>query len=152
MVLQLSFYQLALIALVWLFLVLHYVWPRGRVNRPRPAEHAPLTPKRPRSKETKPFTGLTQRPHCALCEREATHPQPPSPMPPDSMPPTNRRPRTVDTSRHFCPHANCRYRGWVGLGNLRANGYPSGGSWRQFQCTSCQGYFPEHQGTIFHGK
>jgi len=40
----------------------------------------------------------------------------------------------------------------VGLGNLRANGYPSGGSWRQFQCTSCQGYFPEHQGTIFHGK
>jgi IS1 family transposase len=67
------------------------------------------------------------------------------------MPPTHRRPRTVDTSRHFCPHTGCRYRGWLGLGNLRANGHPSGGPWRQFQCTSCEGYFPEHHGTIFHG-
>jgi len=57
----------------------------------------------------------------------------------------------VDTSRHFCPHTGCRYRGWLGLGNLRANGHPSGGPWRQFQCTSCEGYFPEHHGTIFHG-
>jgi hypothetical protein len=31
------------------------------------------------------------------------------------MPPTNRRPRTVDTSMHFCPHSNCDYRGWLGL-------------------------------------
>ena len=29
---------------------------------------------------------------------------------------------------------------------------PSGGPWRQFHCTVCQGYFPEHHGTIFHGK
>jgi len=58
----------------------------------------------------------------------------------------------VDTSRHFCPHAGCRYRGWLGLGNLRANGHPNGGPWRQFQCTSCRGYFPEHHGTIFYGK
>jgi IS1 family transposase len=58
----------------------------------------------------------------------------------------------VDTSQHFCPHAGCRYRGWLGLGNLRANGHPSGGPWRQFQCTSCEGYFPEHHGTLFHGK
>src|SRR5262249_8496497 len=34
----------------------------------------------------------------------------------------------------------------------RANGHPSGGPWRQFQCTACDGYFPEHHGTIFHGK
>jgi IS1 family transposase len=40
----------------------------------------------------------------------------------------------------------------VGLGNLRANGHPSGGSWRQFHCTACKGYFPEHHGTLFHGK
>ena len=53
---------------------------------------------------------------------------------------------------HFCPHTNCDYRGWLGLGNLRANGYPNGGPWRQFHCTSCQGYFPEHHGTLFHGK
>jgi IS1 family transposase len=68
------------------------------------------------------------------------------------MPPTNRRPREIDTSRHFCPHAGCDYRGWLGLGNLRANGHPSGGPWRQFHCTSCQGYFLETHGTIFHGK
>jgi len=31
--------------------------------------------------------------------------------------------------------------------------WPShGGPWRQFQCTACAGYFPEHHGTIFHGK
>jgi len=53
---------------------------------------------------------------------------------------------------HFCPHTDCDYRGWLGLNNLRANGHPSGGPWRQFHCTSCDGYFPEHHGTIFHGK
>jgi hypothetical protein len=58
----------------------------------------------------------------------------------------------VDTSRHFCPHIECDYRGWLGLGNLRANGHPSGGPWRQFHCLGCNGYFPEHHGTIFHGK
>jgi hypothetical protein len=58
----------------------------------------------------------------------------------------------VDTSRHFCPHTDCDYRGWLGLNNLRANGHPSGGPWRQCQCTSCDGYCPEHHGTIFHGK
>src|SRR2546422_11030855 len=68
------------------------------------------------------------------------------------MPPTNRRPREIDTSRHVCPHAGCDYRGWRGLGNLRANGHPSGGPWRQFHCISCQGYFLETHGTIFHGK
>ena len=68
------------------------------------------------------------------------------------MPPTHRRPRTVDTSRHFCPHAGCRYRGWLGWGNLRANGHPSGGPWRQFHCTACEGYFLETHGTLFHGK
>jgi IS1 family transposase len=40
----------------------------------------------------------------------------------------------------------------VGLGNIRANGYPSGGRWRQFQCLSCKQYFLETQGTPLHGK
>ena len=53
---------------------------------------------------------------------------------------------------HFCPHAGCHYRGWPGLGNLRANGHPSGGPGRQFHCTSCNGYFLETHGTIFYGK
>jgi transposase-like protein len=68
------------------------------------------------------------------------------------MRPTNRRPREVDTSRHFCPHPGCPYRGWLGLGNLRANGHPSGGPWQQFHCTSCKGYFREPHGTLLHGK
>jgi IS1 family transposase len=68
------------------------------------------------------------------------------------MPLTNRRPRTVDTSQHFCPHGGCDYRGWRGLGNLRANGHPSGGPWRQFHCTACNSYFLETHGTLFHGK
>ena len=38
------------------------------------------------------------------------------------------------------------------LGNLRANGHPSGGPWRQLYCRSCNGYFLETHGTIFHGK
>jgi len=53
---------------------------------------------------------------------------------------------------HFCPHSKCDYRGWLGLGNLRANGHPSGGPWRQFHCTACNGYFLETHGTVFHGK
>ena len=53
---------------------------------------------------------------------------------------------------HFCPHTDCDYRGWLGRNNLRANGHPSGGPWRQFHCTSCDGYFLETHGTIFHGK
>jgi IS1 family transposase len=68
------------------------------------------------------------------------------------MPPTNRRPRLIDTSGHFCPHPGCDYRGWLGLGNLRANGHPNGGPWRQLHCTSCGGYFQETHGTPLHGK
>jgi IS1 family transposase/transposase-like protein len=40
----------------------------------------------------------------------------------------------------------------LGLGNLRANGHPSGGPWRQLYCRSCHGYFLETHGTLFHGK
>jgi len=61
------------------------------------------------------------------------------------------RPRQVETSCHFCPHANCDYRGWLGLGNITSNGHPSGGPWRQLHCTSCGGYFQETHGTPLHG-
>jgi IS1 family transposase len=40
----------------------------------------------------------------------------------------------------------------VGWGNLRANGHPNGGSWRQLLCVACHRYFLETLGTIFHGK
>ena len=38
------------------------------------------------------------------------------------------------------------------MGNLRANGHPNGGPWRQFHCAACDSYFPEPHGTLFHGK
>jgi IS1 family transposase len=150
---HLFFSQLVLFALLWLFIILHLTWPQRAVTVPAAtAQPKPRKPKRPRSNEPKPFEGLTHKPHCALCARETAHPQAPPPVPPDPMPSTHRRPREVDTSRHFCPYGHCAYRGWLGLGNLRANGHPSGGPWRQFHCTSCQGYFLETHGTIFHGK
>jgi IS1 family transposase len=146
-------YQLVLFVLLWLFVILHLTRPKPAVvASAAPALPEPLTPKRYRSHEPTPFEGLTHKPSCALCERDTAYPNVPPPVSPDPMPPTNRRPRAVDTSLHFCPHAGCDYRGWLGLGNLRANGHPSGGPWRQFHCTSCQGYFLETHGTIFHGK
>src|SRR5205823_2376352 len=147
-------YQLVLFALIWLFIILHLNRPKCPVLAPATptAEPEPLKPKRHRSNVPQPFEGLTHKPPCALCERENAPPQAPPPVPPDPMPAPNRRPREVDTSRHFCPHAGCHYRGWLGLGNLWANGHPSGGPWRQFHCTSCQGYFLETHGTIFYGK
>ena len=148
MVSHLFYYQLALCILVWLFVMLHVTWSQPGL----PTPPVPAKPKRHRAKAPKPFAGLTTKPHCALCERDTAHPKSPSPVPPDPVPLTNRRPPTVDTSRHFCPHTDCDHRGWLGRGNLRANGHPNGGPWRQFHCTSCQGYFPEHHGTLFHGK
>jgi IS1 family transposase len=145
--------QLVLVVLIWLFIILHLPWPQRAVTVPAaPAQPEPLKPTRHRSTEPTPFEGLTHKPHCALCERETAHPQSPPPVPPDPMPSTHRRPREVDTSRHFCPHGHCDYGGWLGLGNLRANGHPSGGPWRQFYCTACKGYFLETHGTLFHGK
>jgi IS1 family transposase len=112
----------------------------------------PATPQRKRSQEPQPFAGLTTKPHCAACEQSTALLKPPPPAPPEPMPVPNRRRRQVDTSKHFCPHAPCAYRGWVGLGNLRANGHPNGGPWRQLQCTACGGYVLETHGTLLHGK
>jgi hypothetical protein len=150
MVSHLFYYQLALVVLVWLFVMLHVA--ESQRGDPISPTATPIKPKSKRSNEPKPFHGLTHKPHCALCARETAHPQAPPPVPPDPMAPTHRRPREVDTSRHFCPHHGCDYRGWLGRGNLRANGHPSGGPWRQFHCTSCDGYFLETHGTLFHGK
>src|SRR2546425_2799744 len=148
MVSHLFYYQLALLAIIWLFVMLPVTGSKPGL----PAPPVPAKPKRKRSTEPKAFEGLTHKPHCVWCKQETGETNPPPPVRPAPMPRTNRRPRTVDTSMHFCPHSGCDYRGWLGLGNLRANGHPSGGPWRQFQCTACEGYFPEHHGTIFHGK
>src|SRR2546425_2151577 len=65
--------------------------------------------------------------------------------------PTRGRHRQVDTSTHFCPNPDCAYQGWVGWGNLRANGHPHGGPWRQLLCIACRRYVLESLGTLLHG-
>jgi IS1 family transposase len=151
MILSLCFDPVVVLGLLWVFVMLYYACLSPCVTtQTQPAK--PITSGHKRSNEPKPFVGLLHKPHCALCEQEVMYSKTPPPVPPAPMPPTTRRPRAIDTSMHFCPHTNCDYRGWLGFGNLRANGHPSGGPWRQFQCTACNGYFPEHHGTIFHGK
>src|ERR1041385_9132884 len=142
MIPHLFFYQLAVLGLLWLCVMLHAAWP-SRCMTAQGTLAKPILPRRQRSTEPTPFAGLTPKPHCALGEHEATPPKLLPPVPPEPMPPTHRRPRTVDTARHFCPSAGCRYRGWLGLGNLRANGHPPGGPWRQLQCTARTGYVLE---------
>src|SRR5215510_1791345 len=105
MVSHLCFYRLALIALVWLFVMLLSAWPSDRARYPSPA--APIAPRRQRSTAPTPFAGFTYQPLCAACEQEAMPLTCPPPVPPAPLLPTHRRPRTVDTSRHFCPHAGC---------------------------------------------
>src|SRR5215831_19049792 len=143
--------QLVILVLLWLCIMLPHLWSSLSGGAPKTPTQS-IKPKRKRSREPKPFAGLTHKPHCALCAQETGETAPAPPRRPEPMPPTNRRPRTVDTSMHFCPHTGCDYRGWLGLGNVRANGHPNGGPWRQLHCIACEGYFPEHHGTLFHGK
>jgi IS1 family transposase len=145
------YYQLVVLGLLWLCVMLHSAWP-SRCATAQGTPATPITPRRQRSKEPKPFAGLIHKPHCEACAQGVVlRPQAPCPPPP-RMVPTRGRPRHVDTSRHFCPHPPCAYRGWVGLGNLSANGHPSGGPWRQLYCTACESYFLETHGTPLHGK
>jgi IS1 family transposase len=151
MVSHLFFYQLVLLGLLWLCCMLHAAWPSSHAaGVPRPPERIPPSRKRPRV--PKPFPGLTRKPPCAACAQAHEHVPPPPSGPPPRIVSTRGRPRQVDTSRHFCPYPTCAYQGWVGLGNLCANGHPSGGPWRQLHCTSCGGYFQETHGTPLHGK
>src|SRR5215468_9627661 len=151
MVSHLLFYQLVLLGLLWLCCMLHAAWPSSdAAGVPRPPERIPPSRKRPRV--PKPFPGLTHKPHCEACA-QATVPRPQAPCaPPPRIVSTRGRPRQVDTSSHFCPSPDCAYQGWLGLGNISANGHPNGGPWRQLHCTSCGGYFQETHGTPLHGK
>jgi IS1 family transposase/transposase-like protein len=151
MVDHLLFYGLLLVGFLWLGLLLYEGWARSRSTAcPPPGKPATSTHKPAR--DSKPFLGLLHKPHCTACE-QAPEPGSPAPLvPPARRPSSQGRPRQVDTSEQFCPTPRCAYSGWVGLGNIRANGSPSGGRWRQCQCLGCQKYFLETHGTPLHGK
>src|SRR6266446_3083650 len=150
MVSHLFFYQLVLVGLVWLCVMLQWAWPSDRLaGDQKPPQ--PLPPRK-RSSDSKPFPGLTCKPPCAACEQAHEHVSQPPGCPPPRLVPTRGRPCQVETSQHFCPHPTCAYWGWVGLGNISANGHPNDGPWRQLHCSSCGGYFQETHGTPLHGK
>ena len=82
MVSHLFYYQLALLALIWLCVMLHVTWSEPSLTTPA----VPAKPKRKRSAAPQPFAGLTHKPPCALCDQETgeTAPEPPrrpAPMP-----------------------------------------------------------------------
>jgi IS1 family transposase/transposase-like protein len=145
------FYQILLTALV-LICLMSYVWSLDASKATPTRPYKPDQPRHKRSKELKPFTGYIHKPLCEACEQGVDS----CPKAPGSPPPvmifTRGRRRTVNTSAHFCPAPDCSYRGWLGRGNIRSNGHPGGQPWRQLQCVSCEGYFYETDGTIFHGK
>jgi hypothetical protein len=101
---QLLCYQLVLIALVGLVILLHLAEPnRAASSSQRPIKPEPIKSKRNRSAEPTLFPGLTQKPPCPRCTAESEVVGAPTPVRPEPMVPPNRRPRCVDTSRHFCP-------------------------------------------------
>src|SRR5262245_50574002 len=130
--------------------MLQWAWPSDPAVCPPPLEPPPPRPKHHR--KPKPFAGLTTKPHCDACTHGSAPRAHATSAPPTRLVMTRGRRRQVDTSAHFCPNPDCAYQGWVGWGNLRANGHPNGGPWRQLLCIACRRYFLEALGTIFHGK
>src|SRR6266567_7203967 len=151
MVSHLFFYQLVLVALVWLCLMLQWAWPSA------PAAVCPTAPEPPpprpkRKREPPPCAGRIHKPHCDTCAHTPDSCPQASTAPPPRLVPTRGRRRQVDTATHCCPNPDCRYWGWAGWGHLRAHGHPNGGPWRQLLCIACRRYFLEPLGTLFHGK
>jgi transposase-like protein len=147
MVHDLLFYTLLLLDILGLCASLIWVWRR----RHAATSHATTRATR-RSPAQKPFPGFTYQPSCAACEDEAQEQAKTLPSAPSPMVPIRGCPRTVDTQHQFCPSPRCDYDGWVGCGNIRANGHPSGGRWRQLQCVACRSDFLESHRTPWHGK
>jgi IS1 family transposase len=146
MVHDLFFHEFLLGILLGLGIHLYLWWQRRSVRQPP----APRTDRLPKAR--KPFAGLTARPHCAACEQDQPSVGQPLPSPPPLIVPQRGRPRTVDTETQYCPQNTCHYYGWMGRGNIRANGHPGSGLWRQLHCVVCDTYFLETHQTLFYGK
>jgi IS1 family transposase len=143
-------HDLLLVVLVWM---MFSYWPMWEISR---QAGGPTRKKRPRRRSKGPaepesFPGLTRKPDCPFCENEARA-DASIPEPPPLMESKRGAPSSVDTSRQFCPQDECLYYGWLGRGNIIANGHPGGGLWRQCRCKACGCYFLETSGTVFFGK
>jgi IS1 family transposase len=150
---DLFFHTVLLLGLLCLCLgmLLYWAWRRGRptLDQTTPTSAKPI---RTRSKAPKPFQGLTHKPSCDACEQAAEPRHQALSAPPPLFTCTRGRRRQVNTQQQFCPDHACAYYGWVGLNNIRANGHPRSGPWRQLQCVVCNQYFQETHGTPLHGK
>ena len=87
--------------------------------------------------------GATEAPYCPACQAEKGQIECEHQAPPPQIEPQRGRPHEVDTRNHYCPNRDCPYFGWVDWGNIRSNGHPNGGRWRQLECVVCQRYFME---------
>ncbi len=72
MVSDLFFYQLVLVALVWLCVMLQWAWPSDP-TAVCPTIPEPPCPRPKRHREPPPFPGLTRTPPCAACEQAYEH-------------------------------------------------------------------------------
>jgi IS1 family transposase/transposase-like protein len=147
MVHDLLFHELLLGMLLWLGVQTYLRWRCSPATKRPPAQQPQRSPK--------PLTalgGLTTRPYCAACEQGQEHGDPPPLSPPPVITSKRGRLRSVDTHTRYCPRKMCAYYGWVGLGNIRANGHPGRRTWRQLHCVVCDTYFLETHGTLFYGK
>ncbi len=155
-------------ALIWCSIAYVVLYVRGK---PKRAKRKPAKQSRYKHKwlqmpsicqKPKPFEGLAHRPVCALCEAGVhTHAETITTggqqreRPPQIKQKRGAKHR-VDTKNHYCPNPLCRYFGWLGCGNIRSNGHPSGGRWRQLECVWCGKFLckckhlPETQGTVLY--
>ena len=147
MVHDLLFHELLLCGLLWLGVAAYLRSQRGLATK-----HPPAQQTKSAAKAHKPFAGLTHKPYCQTCEQSPEHVDRPPPALPPLIAPKRGRPRTVNTLTQYCPTKTCPYFGWIGQGNIRANGHPGSGAWRQFHCVVRDTYFLETHGTPLHGK
>jgi IS1 family transposase/transposase-like protein len=144
-----STHDVVLVLYVWLLLNHWALWEIIRLAGGKPVRKRKRKPQG--SGEPGSFPGLTQKPICQECEKEEQQRKGGVEAPPMIVP-GRGRPAEIDTSRQFCPAEECCYYGWLGRGNIVANGHPSGGLWRQFYCRVCGRYFLETHGTVFFGR
>jgi IS1 family transposase/transposase-like protein len=135
------------VMLGWLVLEIWQHWRDVRRFERRWSQQLVRQRRREALAESRSLPGLARRPVCAECEADAEQKEE-APSPPPRWPGSKRgRRQAVTPTWQYCDDPECEYYGWPGLGNLRANGFPNGGRWRQWHCQACRQFFIETRGT-----